>query len=154
MIPTNVNSIENDTLPRAARVTTLVFDIPQAGFGASGAYDGQAKESCRAWNMAFEKSAEDTAQLLSCPGPRKAVPSERSKDTWLAVSSLIASGLPLPRSASGQLPDLEHGRVEEEERKLEREERGWWSLRYQQVLGEYVHPPPRGVQAEEDKNFV
>ena len=57
-------------------------------------------------------------------------------DAHLAISSLIGSGLPMPRSPSGQFAQT--GGMEES-RFLgdEREERGWWSLRYQQVFREF-----------------
>ena len=58
-------------------------------------------------------------------------------DTHHALSSLVASGLPFPRSPSGQLPDLwlnDEGHMKGNER----EERGWWSLRYQQVFREFL----------------
>lgn len=151
VMPTSTNCIENDTLPRCASISSVVLEVPRLGVELS---DPSEAESYGKWIAAFEKSAQDTAQLLSCPGSRKAVPSQRSKDTWSAVSSLIASGLPMPRSSSGQLPDLQYGRVEEEARKLEREERGWWTLQYQQVLGEYVHSAPGRIHDQEDRNLV
>ena len=64
--------------------------------------------------------------------------SDRTMDTHLALASLIGSGLPIPRSPSGTVPDtfeksggFNHGLGDE------REERGWWSLRYQQVFREF-----------------
>jgi hypothetical protein len=64
-------------------------------------------------------------------------PSGLEFDSYAAVNALLASGMPLPRSPSAQNPvstfaEEEHhrdGAVEEGER----EERGWWSLRFQQV---------------------
>lgn len=65
--------------------------------------------------------------------------SDRQLDTYLVVSSLSASGLPIPRSPSGNLPETCHP-VNDETPKFasdEREERGWWSVRYQQVFREF-----------------
>lgn len=102
----------------------------------------------KSWVSGFGKCAQDTHQLLSCPGPRKAIPSEKSNETLMAVSSLISSGLPIPKSPSGQMPDVlgyhlsllpGYKMKEDEMRELEREERGWWLIRYRQVLGEIIH---------------
>jgi hypothetical protein len=59
-------------------------------------------------------------------------------DTHLVVSSLTASGLPIPRSPSGNLPETcSAGGDRAPGSSDEREERGWWSLRYQQVFREF-----------------
>ncbi|PPR07969.1 hypothetical protein CVT24_002648 [Panaeolus cyanescens] len=59
-------------------------------------------------------------------------------DTEEIVSSLVASGLPLPRSPSGRVPDgLHDGTATELDTDGdEREERGWWSLSYQRYMRE------------------
>ena len=56
-------------------------------------------------------------------------------DTHQSVLSIMASGLPLPKSPSVQLEEVAHGESGNP-RQQEREERGWWSLRFQQVLRE------------------
>lgn len=69
--------------------------------------------------------------------------SDRHLDMQLIISSLTASGLPMPRSPSGSLPDVcsntarSCGRGGVGISSDEREERGWWSLRYQQVFREF-----------------
>lgn len=56
-------------------------------------------------------------------------------DTHQSVLEIMASGLPLPKSPSVQLDEAVHGEYASA-RQQEREERGWWSLRFQQVLRE------------------
>ena len=52
--------------------------------------------------------------------------------TLRTLSSLVGSGLPLPKSPSGRL--LEIGPNADDTLNQEREERGWWSLRFHQVM--------------------
>jgi len=62
--------------------------------------------------------------------------SDKVLDTYLAVSSLVNSGLPIPRSPSGQIPSIYDGK-EDHAFGDEREERGWWSLRFQQIFRQF-----------------
>jgi hypothetical protein len=55
-------------------------------------------------------------------------------DTEQSILSILASGLPLPKSPSAQIEVA--AKHYEDDKQQEREERGWWSLRYQQVLRE------------------
>jgi len=74
--------------------------------------------------------------------------SDRLLDTHLVVSSLTASGLPIPRSPSGNLPETySAGGPGSSD---EREERGWWSLRYQQIFREFQRKDSELLDEEED----
>ncbi|CAL1702652.1 unnamed protein product [Somion occarium] len=57
------------------------------------------------------------------------------QDTQQSVMSILSTGLPLPKSPSVQLTELQRGQAHDSIEQ-EREERGWWSLRFQQVLRE------------------
>jgi len=156
MIPVGADSIKNDVLSRFASVAQVVFNLPDPNWAAESSADGCSRTKERhTWLNAFRKCSRDTHQLLSCPGSRRRVTTEKSKDTWRAVASLVGSGLPIPKSPSGNLPDILQafhlqgkgsGRVDPE--KGEREERGWWELRYQEVLGELLHA--QADEAEQD----
>jgi hypothetical protein len=75
---------------------------------------------------------------LSQSGGKFFLGSDPLLDTHLVVSSLTASGLPIPRSPSGNLPETcSAGGDRAPGSSDEREERGWWSLRYQQVFREF-----------------
>ncbi|KAH6905274.1 hypothetical protein BKA70DRAFT_1293871 [Coprinopsis sp. MPI-PUGE-AT-0042] len=142
---------------------------------------------------ALERSAQHTSKVLAFSGCStslsgddpsgvlanavKSLPPGLTQDTWLTVSSLLASGLPMPKSPSGELPRLDSwsagaldsrfgssaissnvsksavsrgisksraankdshrtSKMDDAGKVMEREERGWWALRFQQVLGE------------------
>ena len=89
------------------------------------------------WLLAFRQCSQSTLRRLTFPGYQDTC-SDQLVDAHLAISSLISSGLPMPRSPSGQFAQIGGGK-EESSRFLgdEREERGWWSLRYQQVFREF-----------------
>ncbi|KAF8123547.1 hypothetical protein EV363DRAFT_1455343 [Boletus edulis] len=52
-----------------------------------------------------------------------------------ALSSILAAGLPFPKSPSMQIQESERGLASDSERQ-EREERGWWSKRFHEVFVE------------------
>jgi hypothetical protein len=60
---------------------------------------------------------------------------ELEMDARCSLGSILASGLPLPKSPSFQKEEEAKGVVADAVQ-MEREERGWWSLRFQQVLHE------------------
>jgi hypothetical protein len=57
---------------------------------------------------------------------------DEENDTLGATLSIMSAGLPLPKSPSFLLRTSE--REMGDAREAEREERGWWTLRFQQVL--------------------
>ncbi|CAA7264593.1 unnamed protein product [Cyclocybe aegerita] len=94
------------------------------------------------WLLSLRQCCKTTLRKLTFVGPSSkdsAIPgSDLALDTQSVLRSLVGSGLPIPRSPSGQFPDaegldFERNRAQGEER----EERGWWSLRYQQVFREF-----------------
>lgn len=94
----------------------------------------------QAWLLAFRKCCKTTLRKLTFLGGDYSddffTSSDRTLDTHVAVSSLVASGLPIPRSPSGTYPDMRGG-ADSTFVGDEREERGWWSLRYQQLFREF-----------------
>ncbi|KAF9554908.1 hypothetical protein CPC08DRAFT_821396 [Agrocybe pediades] len=95
----------------------------------------------QAWLSAFQQCMKTTLQRLTFIGHAHQqdaafIGSDKVLDTYLAVSSLVASGLPIPRSPSGQISGIFHGK-EDHAFGDEREERGWWSLRFQQISREF-----------------
>lgn len=79
------------------------------------------------WLVALQNSARTTSPLLSVPVGLD-YEDDRLQRTF--VDSLVESGLPMPRSPSFQF--------EGSDRRQEREERGWWSLRFREVLREHL----------------
>lgn len=87
------------------------------------------------WLLALRQCSQSTLRRLIFPGYQDTC-SDQLVDAHLAISSLIGSGLPMPRSPSGQFAQI-GGTAEGRFLGDEREERGWWSLRYQQVFREF-----------------
>ena len=88
------------------------------------------------WLLALRQCSQSTLRKLIFPGYQDTC-SDQLVDAHLAISSLIGSGLPMPRSPSGQFAQIGGGTEESRFLGDEREERGWWSLRYQQVFREF-----------------
>ncbi|RDB22057.1 hypothetical protein Hypma_010962 [Hypsizygus marmoreus] len=115
--------ISPHSLPRSGRPSPAVDDL---------------LETRQSWISAFQRCFRFT--LCSISGPSSARNQDPQqfdleKDTHKTIFSLLASGLPLPKSPSGQVAALREGE-RADARNLEREERGWWSLRFQQVFRE------------------
>ena len=66
------------------------------------------------------------------------------QDTQRGVMAILNSGLPLPKSPSIQLADPGRAGTADpsNDHDKEREERGWWALRFQQVLREVQRQDP------------
>ncbi|KAH7102466.1 hypothetical protein BKA62DRAFT_769627 [Auriculariales sp. MPI-PUGE-AT-0066] len=94
-------------------------------------------ESARIWLQAFEKCFLFTLRSLSFPclgdhlahGPD----ADLEMDTKASVVSILSVGLPLPKSPSQLIIDNETGRLPDTIED-ERAERGWWAVRFRQVL--------------------
>ncbi|KAK0486581.1 hypothetical protein IW261DRAFT_1456219 [Armillaria novae-zelandiae] len=79
------------------------------------------------WIVALERCKNSTLRLMSIPLGLE-YDDDRLQRT--VVDSLVASGLPLPKSPSLQFVGSE--------KRQEREERGWWSLRFREVMRDVV----------------
>lgn len=93
------------------------------------------------WFVALRQCCKNTLRKFTFLGSASqeyhSLGSDQSFDTQVVVTSLIESGLPIPRSPSGHLPEALDGPRSQTSVGDEREERGWWSLRYQQVFREF-----------------
>lgn len=127
---------------RTAGYRTVDFLLPRSQSGNpiqnSSSFDsGETSE--QTWILAFRRCCKTTLRKLTFPGVDQSEDSfnlsDQTFNTHAAVSSLVASGLPIPRSPSGTFPDMRGG-PDNTFTGGEREERGWWSLRYRQVFRE------------------
>ena len=104
--------------------------------------DGTGKDvdPIQPWLSAFTRSSRFYLRSLSFPSRHDTqdyvYDSDEASDIRYTVSCLLSSGLPMPKSPSGQLSSNRMGSTEADSKTVEREERGWWSLRFRQVLGE------------------
>lgn len=92
------------------------------------------------WESAWKRCSNHTRRSLSFPsqsGRYLALGAgvDLEADTKSSVLALLAAGLPLPKSPSIQIEEASTGSTTHGSQ-LEREERGWWALRFQQVLKE------------------
>ncbi|KAF9267171.1 hypothetical protein L218DRAFT_1074471 [Marasmius fiardii PR-910] len=111
-----------------ARVRTLHLDFPQYLQGYASPIKGN-------WISSLRQSSKFTVIAMSDPGKGEryltTLNDTLDKDSLRILDTFTASGLPVPKSPSMQLDGVESELI-----KLEREERGWWSMRFQQVLKE------------------
>ncbi|PCH34803.1 hypothetical protein WOLCODRAFT_165828 [Wolfiporia cocos MD-104 SS10] len=128
-------------------VLPLSIEQVEAGLGAETTSISQiflvlqGLDLSKEWLDALQRCRYHTIHSLSYP-PRSADKSDSSGfddfelDTYHSVKAIMASGLPLPKSPSMQFEDQQQERHVEDATEQEREERGWWSLRFQQVMRE------------------
>jgi hypothetical protein len=134
-------TLSNGTLSNSTPPISVYLGIPDQKSSSSvdGAFEALSEAKAK-WLDAFERCFRFTLRSLSFPSYTANLftnggNTDLDSDTKHSVMSILASGLPLPMSPSQQLDEAQKGRptdlVQEE-----REERGWWSLRFQQVLKE------------------
>ncbi|KAF5375847.1 hypothetical protein D9615_008234 [Tricholomella constricta] len=87
------------------------------------------------WLLSLRRCQKFTTCSLAIPSKQHDPQLDVAFDKHQAVFSLLASGLPLPKSPSMQMADMLGGDAEDATTQ-ERQERGWWSLRFQQVFRE------------------
>jgi len=124
-IPSDDNSMDDDSLAPPA--------------------SENAEAKTRSWISAFRRCQTFTLSSLSIPSKNHDPQLDTALETQQTVLGLLASGLPLPKSPSVQMADMRvHSGTGPGEAQAhaggagdgEREERGWWSLRFQQVFRE------------------
>jgi serine/arginine repetitive matrix protein 2 len=130
--PMTLEDVEDGIISPVSSVVELALHVPAGPLRS-------------AWAAALRACALHTVRSLSFPthsgrylahGPSV----DLAADTASSVRALLAAGLPLPKSPSIQIDDAVRGR-RAPEHAAEREERGWWALRFQQVLREMQRRP-------------
>jgi hypothetical protein len=88
------------------------------------------------WLVPLRQCCQHALRSLSSPyGKNHLAHASKESEISQSVLSILASGLPFPKSPSMQLHGVELGQAGDAEQQ-EREERGWWSLRFHEVLRE------------------
>jgi len=138
LLPMDVTELETGALADCPTVVQLSLSIP--GDAALDATLPSFDKIRSNWLSVFRQCSQFTLRSLSFlshsggrlnHGPEV----DLEHDTHQSVLAIMASGLPLPKSPSVQLEEVALGESGST-REQEREERGWWSLRFQQVLRE------------------
>ncbi len=122
MISLQVLPVTDLTILRSKSV-----DIVSSSAGIATIYVSTEPDERARWLEALERCKNSTLRLMSIPLGLE-YDDDRLRRT--VVDSLVASGLPIPKSPSLQLVGSE--------KRQEREERGWWSLRFREVLKDVV----------------
>ncbi|GLB42761.1 hypothetical protein LshimejAT787_1202100 [Lyophyllum shimeji] len=137
----DLDKLNQPTTPDDGSVFLLRFAVPNDIHGDDAAPpSSETKDSTtRSWMSAFRRSRKFTLVSL-CTLSKKHDPQlDTALETQQTVLGLLASGLPMPKSPSVQIADMRAragGADGDREGEGEREERGWWSLRFQQVFRE------------------
>lgn len=131
------NHLDSGAFSDGATAVPVYFSIPDQRLSSTEGALENFSEAKAQWLDAFERCFRFTLRSLSFPSYSGSYTAgaDFDMDTKSSIMSILASGLPLPMSPSQQLGEEQRGRppdlVQEE-----REERGWWSLRFQQVFKE------------------
>ena len=148
VLPVKLEEIDSGVL--ADNTPTSVYfhvpRLPEDTVERTQSTPNAAQSSRERWLDAIRQCHEHTLRTLSFPshsghflahGPSV----DLEHDTRQSVMSLLASGLPLPKSPSLQIEQTLNS-LTADPTLHEREERGWWALRYQQVLREMQRYTP------------
>lgn len=139
IVPVSDGEIETGIVHENSAIVSVRFSIPKDAPSNSTSRAHPEGENAH-WLSTFQRCSKYTRRLLSFisqsgghldHGPDV----DLELDTHQSVLSIMGSGLPLPKSPSVQLEDVANGEPGSS-RQQEREERGWWSLRFHQVLRE------------------
>lgn len=94
-----------------------------------------AQRQIEQWRSAFHQSSQSTLRSLSYPTVSDKMNYTKCQDPNHLMAPLLDAGLPVPKSPSIQVLDVKNGQ-QGDSMQQEREERGWWSVRFQQILQE------------------
>ena len=136
LLPVDPENITTGSIPDSGQVITHSLTVPSVS--SSGAQSDTAGLSRlrQNWVSAFQECAGYTLRALSFPTESGKLAAPTPGLVWdnnpqTSVSAILASGLPLPKSPSAQMAEQGADPTEQE-----REARGWWGLRFQQVFRE------------------
>jgi hypothetical protein len=139
LLPVDPENVTTGGIPDSGQVIMLSLSIPPTS-SAGVRLDMPSLSRLRQnWISAFQECSEHTLRALSFPtqsgklvAPTPGVGWDHDAQT--SISAILASGLPFPKSPSTQLAEPGADPAQQE-----REARGWWTLRFQQVLREMQH---------------
>lgn len=134
LVPLTSEELERGHANSKGRVLTVSLSR-----GSSRSSVSEASVQCailKEWLVPLRQCCQHTLRSLSSPSAKGQL-AHMSKESEISQSvlSILASGLPFPKSPSMQLHSVELGQAGDAEQQ-EREERGWWSLRFHEVLRE------------------
>lgn len=141
LLPVDPENVRTGGIPDSGQVIMLSVSIPPTSSAGVQLDMSSLSRLRQNWISAFQECSEHTLRALSFPTQSGKLIAPTPGVGWdndaqiSSVSAILASGLPLPKSPSTQLAE-EPGADPAQQ---EREARGWWSIRFQQVLREMQH---------------
>ncbi len=139
LLPVDPENVATGGMPDNGQVIMLSLSIPSTSSTGVRLDASSLSRLRQNWISAFQECAEHTLRALSFPTQSGKLVAPTPGLGWdngaqTSVSAIPTSGLPLPKSPSTQLAEQSADPA-----KQEREARGWWALRFQQVLREMQH---------------
>ena len=134
LVPIRPEHLDTGLVADNAHATSLTLSYP------SEVDNGERQRLLEA----LRKCQHHMFRSLSMPTLPGALMEDLEIDTRQSLVGILSSGLPLPKSPSIQFEEAQKG-LRRDVADGEREERGWWTLRFHQVL--------RELQREEHPSF-
>jgi hypothetical protein len=136
LLPVDLENIATGRIPDSGQVVKLTLSVPSTSSSGMQLDTPSLSRLRHNWVSAFQECAEYTLRALSFPtqSGKLAAPIPGlgwDGDSRASVSAILESGFPLPKSPSTQMEEKGADPAQQE-----REARGWWALRFQQVLRE------------------
>lgn len=131
LAPLTVRALEEGQVQSTGAVVTISLSLSQRARGehvSLGDWLASLRRCCQ-YTLCAMSSLTTTNALVD----RARAASDT--DAQKPVLSILAAGLPFPKSPSMQIEESERGLASDAERQ-EREERGWWSKRFHEVFSE------------------
>ncbi|KAK7681823.1 hypothetical protein QCA50_015170 [Cerrena zonata] len=130
LLPLNPDDVRTGVISETSSSQSLELVIPSSWSADERSRALAALRRCHKYAIRSLSFPSHSGKYLS-----HGLQVDLEQDTKQSVMAIISTGLPLPKSPSVQMADVRSGHgsdiVEQE-----REERGWWSLRFQQIMRE------------------
>jgi hypothetical protein len=138
LLAVDPHDLDSGMIQPVSLVTTLQLALPEDMFRGDPEIRGGNKRPN--WVSALQQCFQCTLRMLSFPSNSGEHLMHNSNmdletDTHHSTISILNAGLPLPKSPSFRMEETFLGQVSDTKQQ-EREERGWWALRFQQVYRE------------------
>ncbi|KAI0248546.1 hypothetical protein BJV78DRAFT_1284727 [Lactifluus subvellereus] len=136
LLPVDPVNVTSGAIPDNGQLITLTLSIPPTSSSGVQLDMSSMSRLRQNWMSAFQECAEHTFRALSFPTQSgklvATLPGLRcDNNSQTSDYAILGSGLPLPKSPSTQMAEPGADPAQQE-----REARGWWALRFQQVLHE------------------
>ncbi|KAI0070433.1 hypothetical protein K474DRAFT_1680153 [Panus rudis PR-1116 ss-1] len=130
ILPISENELQTGIISESTSVTSVTLTLPSLLTDDQRRNALSALHRCHAYTIRSLSFPSHSGKYLA-----HGMQVDLEQDTQQSLMAILSTGLPLPKSPSVQISEVEKGQAMNPTEQ-EREERGWWSLRFQQVLRE------------------